>query len=318
MLSAFLFALTVTLPNLLLLILGKVLRLKKMVSVEFCNDASNLVFYLALPLMLFASLTAQPIDYSSQLKLVGAGVLLTTALFILAECYAYFFVSDLANKGVLVQGVFRHNLGIAGLAMIQNAYGQAGIAAGAVYMGLITLLLNIYSVMTLSRTSSGSVRTKIIFLLKKISSNPLIIAIVIALTCNAWGFKPPEVILQTCRYLAATALPLALICAGATFDWRSIRRAGGWRDVAVQASIGRLVLAPVLAIMIGLIFGLRDVEMGVLFLMTATPVAAASYVMAKAMGSNAVAAANIMGITTAGSMFSASLGLVFLRTMGWM
>ena len=57
------------------------------------------------------------------------------------------------------------------------------------------------------------------------------------------------------------------------------------------------MFAPVLAILFGWAFDLRGIEMGILFLMTATPVAAASYVMAKAMGGNEVMAANIMGIT---------------------
>lgn len=77
-----------------------------------------------------------------------------------------------------------------------------------------------------------------------------------------------------------------------------------------------LMLAPVLAILFGCAFDLRGIEMGILFLMTATPVAAASYVMAKTMGGNEVMAANIMGITTVGSLFSAGVGIVVLRGLG--
>ena len=41
----------------------------------------------------------------------------------------------------------------------------------------------------------------------------------------------------------------------------------------MQASIGRIVIAPLLAIAIGLAFGLTGVHMGVLFLMVASPTA---------------------------------------------
>lgn len=47
--------------------------------------------------------------------------------------------------------------------------------------------------------------------------------------------------------------------------------------------------------------------------MYATPVAAAAYVMVKAMGGNDIAAANIVGITSILSMFTASLWLTILR-----
>lgn len=315
MINAFLFALSVTLPNIFLLCLGKILRINNKISLTFCHEASSLVFHLGLPLMLFTSLVSEPIDYGAQLKLVSAGALLTTLLFIGAEIYAYFLIDEPSSKGVFVQGVFRHNLGIVGLALIQNAYGTTGLHAGAVYMGLITILLNIYSVITLSRTASGTLPEKVWDLSQKVAKNPLIIAIFFALSINYFGWHVPETLLKTSRYLAAIALPLALICAGATFDLNSIKQTGSWRDIAVQASIGRLIIAPLFAVFIGLAFGFRAEQMGVLFLMTATPVAAASYIMAKVMGANATIAANIMGLTTIGSMFTTAIGITLLRSL---
>ena len=132
---------------------------------------------------------------------------------------------------------------------------------------------------------------------------------------NELPWAVPEPLLQTARYLGHLALPLALLCAGATFHWQTAKK---WSDVSVLSSIGRLVVAPLMAVLVGKCFGLQGMDMGILFLMTATPVAAASYVMAKAMGGNDVAAANIMGITTVGAMLSAGLGMTVLRLLGWM
>lgn len=308
------FALKVTLPNILLLCLGQFLRGRQMIDARFCEQASELVFQFALPLMLFVNLVEMQIDYAANAKLVLAGAVCTMLLFLLAELYAYFRVPRVADKGVFVQGVFRSNLGIVGLAMVQNAYGAQGVAYGAVYMGLITILLNILSVLTLSRTASGSVSDKLRGIVGKIAKNPLIIMITLALICNALDFRLPEVLRQTFQYLAHLALPLALICAGATFNWQAVREAS---DVSLQASVGRLVVAPALAVGVGCAFGFDGVNLGVLFLMVATPAAAASYVMARAMGGNDVAAANIIAITTAGSMVSTSLGVALLRGLGW-
>ena len=79
-----------------------------------------------------------------------------------------------------------------------------------------------------------------------------------------------------------------------------------------------VVLAPLVAVAVGWGFGFSGVAMGVLFLMTATPATASGYIMAKAMGANDVAAANIVGITTFVGMVSAALGIAGLRGMGWM
>ena len=88
-------------------------------------------------------------------------------------------------------------------------------------------------------------------------------------------------------------------------------------DISLWASLGRLIVSPLLAVVIGWLFGLQGMALGILFMMMAAPVAAASYVMAKAMGANDVAAANIIGLTTVGAMPVAAAGIALLRSAGW-
>lgn len=313
--NALLFALGVTLPNFLLLVFGWYLRRSGQIDVAFCAQAAKLVFRYGLPCVLFVSLMENDIRYADQVGLVAAGLISTLVLFLLAELYAWRFVPEIRDKGVFVQGVFRSNLGIVGMAFVANAYGSAGLAAGAVYTGVVTILLNILAVITLSRSAGGSFGQKIKDTGKKILTNPLIVAIVAAMLLQQAKIAVPDILLRTGGYLADIALPLALICAGATFKMGSVFKAS---DISMQASIGRLVVAPLVGAGVGLLMGLRGIPMGVLFLMTATPVAAASYVMAKSMGGNDVAAANIMGITTFGAIFSAVAGTVLLRSAGLM
>ncbi|MDO4641328.1 MAG: AEC family transporter [Neisseria sp.] len=314
-LNALWFALGVTLPNFLLLVFGWYLRRSGQIDVYFCTQASNLVYRYGLPLVLFVSLTENQIHYESQLMLVAAGLILTLLLYLAAELYVWQFVPDKRDKGVFVQGVFRSNLGIVGMAFVSNAYGREGVAAGAVFTGVVTILYNILAVITLSRSAGSTPGQRLKDTGWKIITNPLIGAIVAAMLLQWLHLPVPKVLLHTGGYLADIALPLALICAGATFDIRSLFDASG---ISMQASIGRLVVAPAAAVLIGLAFGFKGIPMGVLFLMTATPVAAASYVMAKSMGGNDVAAANIMGITIFGAIFSAVIGMVGLRSVGLM
>lgn len=312
---ALLFAVGVTLPNILLLGLGRWLRRTGKVDEAFCQKASQVVFQWSLPMLLLSNIIGKPVHFAAQGRLVLAGLLTTFLLYALAEAFAHFHIPQPADKGVFVQGVFRSNLGIIGLAFVQNAYGGDGLANSAVYMGIVTIELNILAVLTLSRTRQASWRQKLADTARKIATNPLIAAIVLAMCLNELPWAVPEPLLQTARYLGHLALPLALLCAGATFHWQTAKK---WSDVSVLSSIGRLVVAPLMAVLVGKCFGLQGMDMGILFLMTATPVAAASYVMAKAMGGNDVAAANIMGITTVGAMLSAGLGMTVLRLLGWM
>ena len=313
--QALVFALSVTLPSILLLALGYFLRRSGQIDAHFCDQASKIVFRYSLPALLFFSIYGNKVDFSSQIPLIAAGAVASLILFFGAELVAARTRMAATDKGVFVQGVYRANTMIAGLAFIANAYGAEGVAVGAVYGGAMTLLYNVLAVVTLNQNVAGSRRVQMAYFARQLLTNPLIIAILLALAAKAIALPVSPLLVQTGGYLAAIALPLALICAGATLNVQSLFSVS---NIALWSSMGRLIAAPVIAVLVGLAFGLQGLNMGVLFMMMATPVAAASYVMAKAMGANEVAAANIIGITTVGAMPVAAGGIALLRAVGWL
>ena len=319
MIEAIVFAITIVLPNLALMGLGFFMQRRGEASQTFIDQSSSFVFNYCLPCLLFFCVVDSDVDYGKQITLIVAGILVTFILFIGAEIYAKRFVSRPADQGVFVQGIFRSNMAIIGLATVANAYGERGLSIGAVYMGVVTILFNILAVITLSRVSKSVDDTwasRSTMIIKKLFTNPLIIALLAAFAYKALMLPPlTGVIHTTGDLLAAVALPLALICAGASIDLKSMLHPSG---LSMQASIGRIVIAPIIAIAVGLGFGLTGVHMGVLFLMAASPTAAASYVMAKAMGGNDILAANILAFTTVVGMFGMAIGAAMLRALGWM
>ncbi|EFE7969705.1 AEC family transporter, partial [Escherichia coli] len=118
---------------------------------------------------------------------------------------------------------------------------------------------------------------------------------------------------STGKFISGMALPLALLCTGASIDWHAMFSSS---NVAGYASAAKLIAVPVFMTLGGWLLGFRGVTLGVMFLFTSTPTAAASYVMTRAMGGNATLAANIIAITTVGSFFTTALGLYFLRNWG--
>ena len=313
--QALIFALSVTLPSMLLLALGYFLRRSGQIDARFCDQASKIVFRYSLPALLFFSIYGNHVDFGSQIPLIAAGAVASLILFFGAELVAARTRMATTDKGVFVQGVYRANTMIAGLAFIANAYGAEGVAVGAVYGGAMTLLYNVLAVITLNQNVAGSRRVQMGYFVRQLLTNPLIIAILLALVAKAIALPVSPLLVQTGGYLAAIALPLALICAGATLNVQSLFSVS---NIALWSSMGRLIAAPIIAVLVGLAFGLQGLNMGVLFMMMATPVAAASYVMAKAMGANEVAAANIIGITTVGAMPVAAGGIALLRAVGWL
>ncbi len=315
LLAAISFAFMIVFPNLALMGLGFFMQRKNIIDTNFVDVASKLVFNFGLPCLLFFSVIKSEVNYAQQAVLLSAGALTTFVLFFGAEIYAKFFVPQVRDKGVFVQGVFRSNMAIISLSVVDNAYGTTGTSVGAVYMGVITILYNVLSVITLSRTAKQqSFAKQSLDIAKKIATNPLIVALVAAFLYKALSLPmPPKPIVRTGELLSHIALPLALICAGATLDIKSMF---GLSGVSMQASIGRVIVAPLLAVAVGVAFALPPVHFGVLFVMVSSPAAAASYVMAKSMGGNDVLAANILAFTTVVSMIGMAIGMAWLRVLG--
>ena len=83
-----------------------------------------------------------------------------------------------------------------------------------------------------------------------------------------------------------------------------------------EAGVWRLCIAPLLGVLLALLLGVRGEQLGVLFLLLATPVAASSHVMVIGARGDGVMAANMIVLTTALSLFTITLGFFVLSAMG--
>ena len=315
LISSLLFALSITGPICLLLLLGFALRRSKMMNEGFIEGASKLVFNIALPMLLFTSIAQTDFRQMVSLKLISYGIIATLTAFILLEWWASRCINNRRLRGIAVQGAYRANMAIIGLAYVNNAYGSSGVAAAAMYVACLTIFFNVLAVITLGRSLNQADALPVKQLAKDIAKNPLIIGIVAALPFAATDLIVPELLMQTGQYLAQMTLPLALLCAGACLSLR-----GHQQETALLPTVAilRLLVIPTFITVGGYLVGFRDMELTILFLINAAPTAAASYVMVHAMGGNAVLAANIIAVTTLGSLISTSLGAALFKGLGWL
>lgn len=305
--ETFAFALSVTGPIFLTLIVGYWLAHIGLLRDAFVDDASKLVFMITLPVLLFINIFTAEAKLGEELPLLAAGLLGTVITIPLAWLAARPLARG--DRSVFIQGAFRGNLGIIGLAWAANAYGSGGLAQAALLMAVVTILYNLAAV-TLFAVYSSEVRFSWGKLAKDIARNPLIVAIVLALVCREIGLELPEILLQTGDYLASITLPLALLCIGASLDFSLLRRSS---LAAFGATAIKLLGVPAVLLGCGWLFRLPAQSMGVLLLLAATPSATVSFIMARAMGGNSQLAANIVALSTLLSILTASLGLALLQ-----
>lgn len=312
-LSTLEFSLSVTGPIFVILGLGAWLKRIGMINDAFVEVGSRLVFMVTLPALLFISVSKTRLDASVNFKLIGFGLLSTIVVWVGSELLARLVVRESRDRGVVVQGAFRSNLGIIGLAYCVNAYGNTGLVAASLYVGLVTILYNILSVISLSRSLQGS--QSMGRLLRAVALNPLIIGIVLALPISISGLQLPKILIQSGDYFANMTLPLALLCTGAALDFRSLRHDP--RDTLI-ATTGKLLFMPLVSTLTAVAVGFRGMELGIVLLMSSAPSAASGYAMVRAMGGNAALAANIVALTTVGSLILTSGGIVILKGQGLM
>ncbi len=315
-LEALSFSVSVTGPIFLVVVLGIILKKLAVINDEFITAASRLVFTVTLPALLFFSIVKADLDSVFNLHLLsvaGGGTLL---IFLLLSVLARFLVARAADRGVFVQGAFRGNLGIVGLAFCVNAYGDQGMASASVLVAVLTILYNILSVYTLNRsllpTENESPLQGAGNIAAGIARNPLIAAIVAALVLGQMEVNIHPVLVRTGEYFAQMTLPLALLCVGGSL---SLKRLQGAVSESVWAVLVKLVLCPGILTLLSYLAGFRGMDLGLVFLLSSTPTAAASFVMVKALKGNDTLAANIIVLTTLGSLLTVSIGLSILRGM---
>ncbi|WP_100656198.1 AEC family transporter [Alteromonas flava] len=290
-------------PVVLLLALGKWLMQRAFISPEFVANGSSLVFNIALPALLFLSISQADFQQAANSELITLGVSATLGFFVLSLVIVQRTFSCREDRGVIVQGCFRANLGVIGLAFAAKTFNPADFAQASVYMGALIVLFNTLSVWVLSMylpTRISAWQT-----LNTLSRNPIMLAILAALLVSYFQIDMPKLVTASVGYLAQLTLPLALICTGASIRFRDMR---GQIPALAFTVVSKCILYPAIMILLGLHLNLEETELLTVLFMSAAPTAAVSFIMVKQMGGNADLAANIVALTTVISIPTTLLG----------
>ena len=303
--------LEITLPVFAMVFIGLGLRRLGWIDTPFVNTASALVFRATLPTLVFLSITRADLEVALNPGLLVFFLIATLASFTFVWLWASWRVPH-PDRGVYVQGAFRGNCGIVGLALAANLYGDYGLSAGGILLGLVIVSYNILSVIVLLAYQPGQSASwqKI---LHDIIRNPLIISVVIAIPFAWLDIGLPGWVQTSGDYFASLTLPLALLCIGATVSLESLR---GDSKTALSSSTMKMIVLPVLCTTAAWLSGFHGPELGLLFLFFGSPTAAASFVMAKVLGGNDRLAANIIALTTLMASITVTLGIFILRSAG--
>ncbi|MFP4377527.1 MAG: AEC family transporter [Spirochaetales bacterium] len=295
------------LPLFALIFLGVILRRSSMINEEFVSTSSNLVFRIALPVMVFRRLS----QVGTVPPELFAGIGLFAAVTLLVVVLLWVLLRRLPGpqSAATLQGAFRSNIAIVGLAVIEIAYSADALAYGAVVLAAIMPLYNLLAVVVLNHGARDTDEAPLLRVGKGLVRNPLMWAVLVGLAFALLNWSVPDTAERTLEYVSRLTLPLALIGIGASLDFSSMmHRRGLW----TFATLVKLVAVPGLVLVGGLVIHMEAEALRVLVVTAACPTAVASFPMARALGADSRLAGEIVSATTLSSIVTLTLWMIVL------
>ncbi len=312
MLDNFIFSLSVALPIFLIMLSGFILKKRNIIKQDFINAANFIVFYIALPLKLFNSVSQSSVADNFDLKFITFAVLGTTISVIIIYIYSKFVVKEESKVGAFVHGTFRGNFVYVGFSLLENVTGAVGPLASLV-VAFVVPIYNVLAVLVLVLTNpENKAKNQFKSALINIITNPFIIAIAFGIIASLVDFRFPPLLQNTANYFDVLATPLALLTIGATFKVDKL-----FVDIkpAAAATIFKLIVNPALAVLAAVAFGLGNKEIFLIYVLFGVPTSISSAIITAAMGGDENLAASIVMMTTLGSVFSLTLFVFFFRML---
>ncbi len=289
-------------PDFALIVLGYVLCRFTPINRSIWQPVEQLVYYLLFPVLLFHSITRNPIQWGEASQLLVAGVL--GGLLGIVLTYSLPHLPwlgkriDTRSYAGAAQVAFRFNSFIA-LALVSRLAGPDGLLYVSVLIGVSVPLFNVAAVWPMSRGSGQP-------FVGQLLRNPLIIATISALLFNAAGLKIPTLIETPVARLGAASIALGLMAAGAGLKLGAL---ASNKLLAGELLLIRHAIQPLIAFAMVRIFNLNQPQAIALMAFSSLPTASSCYVLAVRMGYEGSLVASLISLSTMLGVLSLPFGL---------
>ncbi len=296
------------LPVFLVIALGVVLKRTLLKSEEAWQSIERLTYFVLFPALLIvttgtADLTGIPAR-GMAIAMIAPFAVVAALLLLLRPALMRAFTLSGPSFTSIFQGSTRWNSYIS-LALAGALYGAEGLALTSVALIALVPLFNLVSVWVLAHFASDEkmdART----ITGHILRNPLIWSCIAGIAINLAGLPLPKFAVAFGDILGRASLAIGLLLVGAGLAIGDV-----WKLDAgiVTATILKLVLLPVIAILLGKTLGLEGPPLAIVVIVASVPTAPATYVLARQMGGDAPLIARILTYQTAVAFVTVTIAL---------
>jgi len=253
---------------------------------------NRFAFYAALPALIFLSTYAEPLgEILSPTVVIGLWIVLFATVGLSWLIHRRNEVP--AARGVAMVQSYHSNFGYFGLPLVASTLGTAAAAKASLILGVGALTQVPLTILILLRVTDSD--ASIADELKGVVTNPVLIALVIGLVFSWRGFGVPAPATAGLGVLSDLALPIALLCVGASIELALPREDLG----TVGSVVGlKVLLMPVLAWVTFTLLGASELTLQASVLMFGAPTAVSTYIYASELGGDRrIASLNIFATT---------------------
>lgn len=293
-------------PVFLVIGLGAALRATGFLSESFFRGMNRLVFWVALPVLLFHKIAVAEFRGGPAMKVfvvlaAGAAVCIAAAYLL-----ALLLKVPWTARGAYAQAAFRGNLAYVGLPVILYAVGGGGEIEAIAVLALAPLvpLYQLAAVLVLLVHAEGPRRPSVGQVAGKTAGNPLLVACVLGGGFAWMGWALPDWADRSCGAVGQMALPLALLAIGASLTPDRVK---GSLLHSISVSAVKVALAPAAGYVVAVWLGISGDALKIAMIYLACPTAVASYVMAEQLGGDDALAGSAVVISTLMALVSLSL-----------
>ncbi len=302
--------LSTIIPMFAVILVGWIARKRGLISDAFLGPANRLVFHLAIPAMVFRSISRG--SFARDFNLPVVAITLAAVLTVFCVMWGMGLTVHLERRrfATFIQSAFHGNLGYIGLAVAYYYLGDEGLAKASILAGFVMILQNLLAVILLQWYGDAAAdRIDPLRVVLGVAGNPVILSAMAGILFSVSGMPLPVIPDRALKILGDLALPLALLLIGASLTFGLMRT----RPVAlITSSAIKLGLLPGLGLFLFHLFGVPAGSYLPAMILLASPTATIAYVMAAEMqGDTAFAAAAISASTAfSGVTFAVWLHLV--------
>lgn len=300
---------TIFFPVYFVIFVGVLFSRLRLASVSNISGASNFVFWVSIPSLVFSSLSKSELPDFDALKLVSTYFMAAIAIFLLAFVASKYLDLKSADKTIFSMGSNYSNTILLGLPIISQVMGDDGVLTLfwiVILHAAILFTLAVISLEFASVETEGSIFRR---LFRSVTQNPVAISSFLGFLFSIQSAQLPAYVEDSLQLVGAASIPLGLFLIGTSLG------SCGRIVLAKQAFLSSVLKVVALPLAVGLLGGYvfqfpHDWVLASV-LTAGLPAGASVVIFAQQLNTTAGFASSIFFVSTTLSMITIP-GLVYL------